>query len=454
MLRLDGADAWSIGRWGRVVGDEAAVLEEVIRRIQVLASQTTFTEVVPFSEVIRPALFESPDIFLRAYERARKVYEVVQEEGNEVVYEVVHEEKNVRERRKEKRKIEKGKEREKGKRRNDSDNFCNETVRNVSEADDISHPTDQCRPCDISSAEVRYMEVRAQLQKRLAGFVIREVQTAHSFIESFCGQDGHGKLWRKRWALRINNALIPLIRMVGLITTHKRLNQLSKTITDTPLEKGKFFVYARVNLRTNDLYIGETGNWTERFKQHFTAMHKHSQGAINGCKRCREHGKYKKHVRYVAPHEWMMIPIAHVGEKWLAKRTERTLIRKLNPSLNKSDKPFWLLKDTYANLYKGKRGAKRTNKPPWRTHSNTWIRTGDERPMFTTYEHEGRVVYDISKIFDPIDDTTRALWVKVTKGDFDLTKWKQVKRMYGESRIVYPSDTENTGLNSSSLPFL
>ena len=90
MLRLDGADAWSIGRWGRVVGDEAAVLEEVIRRIQVLASQTTFTEVVPFSEVIRPALFESPDIFLRAYERARKVYEVVQEEGNEVVYEVVY----------------------------------------------------------------------------------------------------------------------------------------------------------------------------------------------------------------------------------------------------------------------------------------------------------------------------------------------------------------------------
>ena len=310
-FRLDGADAWSIGRWGRAVGDEAAIMEEVIKRIQMVACKNLLTEKVPINEVIRPTLFESPVVFLRAYGRAQKVYEVVK--GNEVV-----KEKEEKEKEKEGNRIEKGidweKERKKEK-GNGSGYFGDVLSRKGSDNDNFQNG--QCGFCEISTTEIRHSEVRKHLQKRLAGFVMREIQDAHSFIETFCGQDKHGSLWRKRWALRINNELIPLIQMMGSITTHKRLNQLCKTIiTNTALEKGQFFVYARVNLRTNDLYIGETGNWTERFKQHFTAMHKHANGAINGCARCREHKKYKKHVRYIAPHEWMMVPIAHVEEKW------------------------------------------------------------------------------------------------------------------------------------------
>ena len=52
----------------------------------------------------------------------------------------------------------------------------------------------RCGECDISTAEIRQTEVRKHLQRRLMGFVMREMEHASSFIGTFCGPDSHGNL--------------------------------------------------------------------------------------------------------------------------------------------------------------------------------------------------------------------------------------------------------------------
>ena len=100
---------------------------------------------------------------------------------------------------------------------------------------------------------------------------------------------------------------------------------------------------------------------------------------------------------HIPPQEWIMIPIAEAGDKSLAKKIERALIRKYKPNLNESDKPFWLLKQNYSTMYKGKRGSTRTNKPPWKKPKSDETRS--DLPLYTTYECDGETTVDLKKIF-------------------------------------------------------
>ena len=51
MPPLDEDDAWCVGHWGRVVGDQAAIMEEVIRRVREMAHVETFDDQVVLTEV-------------------------------------------------------------------------------------------------------------------------------------------------------------------------------------------------------------------------------------------------------------------------------------------------------------------------------------------------------------------------------------------------------------------
>ena len=93
-------------------------------------------------------------------------------------------------------------------------------------------------------------------------------------------------------------------------------------------------VYARINLKTRDMYVGETSQWHMRVKAHFMNTLRHSKAAPRCCQRCDEHQKYKIQGR-IGPCAWIMIPIGLCENKVEGRRLERWAIRKWRPNINR-----------------------------------------------------------------------------------------------------------------------
>ena len=108
----------------------------------------------------------------------------------------------------------------------------------------------------------------------------------------------------------------------------------------------QYLVYARVNLKTRDMYVGETGNWEQRFEQHFMRTRSHARGASNPCTGCAEHTRYKKH-RAAAPTQWIMLPFAFCESKGAALRVETWARRRWRPNMNQTGVPFWMQRAMY-----------------------------------------------------------------------------------------------------------
>ena len=94
-------------------------------------------------------------------------------------------------------------------------------------------------------------------------------------------------------------------------------------ITSDP--QGKWVTYARVNLETRDMYVGETGDWRRRFLEHLAATVRHSSLHPARCRRCKEHKRYTRGPRN--PFAWITIPTTIAGDQRTNKRVERWAIR-------------------------------------------------------------------------------------------------------------------------------
>ena len=202
------------------------------------------------------------------------------------------------------------------------------------------------------------------------------------------------------------------------------------------------------------MYIGETGDFEARFNQHFMNTYKHSDRCVQKCKGCKEHTKYLKH-KSVSPHRWIMIPVAVCQEKYEAKRVERAIIKKLKPNLNKGDKPFWMLKDTYAADNR-RRVRKFTERQPWlqcqgcepdttdtlSTSSNEmqYQESNDTHSMeeytheLTQYSIGTEVAYDVGVLFSAYEG--QKCTIQVNRGKSDVTKWHRLKKIFGPSEII------------------
>ena len=248
------------------------------------------------------------------------------------------------------------------------------------------------------------------------------------YIAAFCMKDERGWYTEavKREVITLNEFAQPWIILLGKITTHKRLRQVAELRAQTSLADRPTgpVVYARVNLETNDMYIGETKEWTNRVKQHYVATCRHRHGAANPCKSCREHIKYRRH-RAVSPGAWITIPLIGMREKYEAKRGERKLIRTLKPNLNAADRPFWLLKDQYVAVYKTTR-LKKAGKKPW--NAKKIARHGVKLPFFTRYEFNGSEYLDFAMILTALATEGQEGRVQIRPGQFDVTRWARVRK--------------------------
>jgi hypothetical protein len=284
-------------------------------------------------------------------------------------------------------------------------------------------------------------DLRSHLQKKLIGFILQRIHWVQDFmsIVSYANDKGIITEEKKRRTRRMNNLILPWVSFLAQIMIHERLNKIIDTHGKTKgLPGSGITIYARVNLENNGMYIGETGNFDTRFTQHFMNTFRHSEKCKQPCKSCREHTKYRKH-RTVSPHRWIMMPIFICQEKYEAKRIERKLVKMWKPSLNQGDKPFWLLKDTYAADNR-KLVKKFTERQPWNQGECEECEP-DEREtenynlnLLTTYEHDGKSVYDIGLFLTAREGGKCS--ISVTSGKSDVTNWPRIKEVFGPSEII------------------
>ena len=122
-------------------------------------------------------------------------------------------------------------------------------------------------------------DLERHYQRKLAGYARMMILTAQDFIELFCLEDERGFLTNvaKKCVIRINDAVRKWVKILGKISTHKRLTEIADMIVEQP--KGAV-VYARVNLKNQDMYIGETIDFHQRTTQHFVATCRHGYNAV------------------------------------------------------------------------------------------------------------------------------------------------------------------------------
>ena len=270
------------------------------------------------------------------------------------------------------------------------------------------------------------------LQRRMLGYLVNKVRHAQKYVEERA-YEIEGKLPAKsiRLIARVNQMVTPWIRAIARIVEHETLRRLDEWWTREGLPEqdtlGKAsVVYARVTLKSTELYIGETDNWMKRQYDHSYKTFRHGGRCANPCRRCAEHVNYIKH-RTARVHEWVMIPLATTRNKQEAKQLETLLQRKWTPALNSKYTAPWLAKDSYAKDLKHRTTGTRT--PPWKAGRILKPKGG---AMMTTYTSEEVKSFNLGYFVERYPGGFRAT---VKPGAFDLTDWRELRFTYGESYV-------------------
>ena len=208
--------------------------------------------------------------------------------------------------------------------------------------------------------------------------------------------------------IKLNDILRPWFQILVLILKHKQcericaLNGGDTSGITKDLDKVDI-VYARINIECNAMYIGRTGDFSNRCKAHFSATWRHNNECAEKCKGCREHVRYIKHRPYL-PEKWIMIPISLCESKAEAIATESFLIKKWQPSINGADKerPYWMVRPTYSKVELVHVAKKiRTFKKPWTADTNrpkVVLESPWGKAMLTTYMVNGKSYYNFGNL--------------------------------------------------------
>ena len=192
--------------------------------------------------------------------------------------------------------------------------------------------------------------LKLSMQRKMLGYLLHRVNLAQDSLGVLCGPDDTKRVSeeKKRWFVKITVAMQPWVRALLQVMNHAHSENLRKFFRPNVPDEIKSFdcgndsiVYARISLDSNDMYIGETGNFAERTVGHYMKCLKHANDCrVNPCSACDEHAKYMKH-RSAKPHRWMTVALKKCASMQERKRVEKWAIRKWKPNMNSVDIPFW-----------------------------------------------------------------------------------------------------------------
>ena len=252
---------------------------------------------------------------------------------------------------------------------------------------------DGCATCDDEDESFEPLNIFGRhMQKRMLGFARAMVYLGQDFLATFAVKtNGIMSEKKKRQVAQINDAIAPWARLIIEIASDKNLAKLSQYVA-TEIDTTRPLTYVRFNLENTSTYVGRSEFWHDRVKRHFMCTINHDQTLNNGCKGCREHMRYMRHNPIPAA-RWITIPLINCIDKQESVRVETLLIKRMKPSINQGDKPFWMLrKDRYVTQTVHR--PRESRKVPWKNirHANLELR------YLTEYEHEGKKFKDLQEL--------------------------------------------------------
>ena len=302
------------------------------------------------------------------------------------------------------------------------------------------------------------------MQRKMAGFILREIWATQAFVKEFCLPKGNGEKTRvqtkaKRWVAELHTLAQPWIKALTRavrIPAIERLADFIQSAEEVQTEDTRAIVYARFSLDgTKAVYIGETEFWRRRQEQHFTGTVRHSREyhACSG-KGCGGHARYVAH-RAARPHTWFTVPLAVCASKREAVRMERRLIRTLRPKLNMEEKrrtgrnsqPTY--KEEMRKQNRAERTRRRPGVPPWRNPLRRVLRlrggSSTERQSrfgFTWFWREGeaRKCCNLGTILRETEESmvgeSMNLVVCYRMGSEDVSNWRYLRMRFAHWDIA------------------
>ena len=287
------------------------------------------------------------------------------------------------------------------------------------------------------------------MNKQIAQVARKMIADVQDFISIFCipRDGGVVKEASKRMIVRLTTMVGRWACVLGNICSHRRLRTIGDFITrmpgmreyldtiargDVTSQRRDAIVYARCNLTTGDLYVGETEHWNQRVSQHFMATYRHSEKCRRKCGGCAEHKKYMQHQR-VEPSQWMMIPVAVCHSKREAEKMESLLWKKRwHANLNSDRADFWkkrCIYQTYVRQSGYRKDRRQVVERPW--DRATTVR----KVPFTRFmsASTGVQAHNLAELMTATEEIT----VKYELGKAELTEWRTVRKMYGASEVFF-----------------
>ena len=297
--------------------------------------------------------------------------------------------------------------------------------------------------------------VRATLQRKMLGHVLARIERAQALLGEMIAAGGTDalKAAHQRRLFTMNQLLWPWLQALCKLSMRRELKRIGEWWKRQGVPhmervlKGHV-VYARFNMRTQHLYVGETEDYQQRVQRHAYATFRHGTGCTKACRGCSEHLKYRRH-RVAATHEWVVVPITPVNDRAEARQMEDLLKLKWSPQLNIGDKPYYLMKDTYARDIKEVKRRDKRSHAPWQ--GGGVRKTSLTRQAVTLYESERlagaevtRKAYKLERLLEAGDGT--GIKVCIRPGYVDLTDWRKLRLVWGSSyvKVIRPDGSRRT----------
>ena len=252
-------------------------------------------------------------------------------------------------------------------------------------------------------------------------------------------------------------ALMDVITNEAAWLTRPHIRKLIKNIraaADTWMHQphevwaNKPMIYARFNLSNDEVYIGQTTNWDDRFRAHTREVMKHFK---NHCKGCGMHHAYTKQAR-LHPGEWVMIPINFPPTLDLGRR-EKQMIYGQQSKLNKEI--YCRLEGKVDNCKRRRRAYKRSGKQRQRVATIKFGEANTDEDAIDTWgavykceQHGEFESNSLVTLFETLEKHWyREGWIawnkKFKNGD---TNWKLLDFKHGQCEVLINGEGESSTL--------
>ena len=301
--------------------------------------------------------------------------------------------------------------------------------------------------------ELRKRGILWNLQRKMLGHVMARIEEAQKLLGKEMAENTDGlSAKRQQFTFRVNQLLWPWLKAMCRISDRTELRRIHEWWLrqgEPEMEKviAGHVVYARFSTGAREFYIGETQGYTERVKRHAYETVRHGVDCTRPCKGCGEHWKYRKH-RVAKPETWVMVPLACVRDRSEARQMEDLLRLRWKPTLNAVDKPYYLLKDTYARDFREVKKTRPRGRAPWQGGNQSRRPCDGATRQVTRYDSEAHTAlgghgsaYNLASLCEASEEKAMVVWVR--PGYTDLTNWRRLRLEWGQSyvKVIRPDGT-------------